>query len=79
MAKNGPINGKTIENVLVDFVLRCIKGPYLNNFIFINLVSDGETLGNDPSEDLTLCIDDQKLSPKHCKIHYDYSDKKYVL
>lgn len=75
----GKVAAKKIGNFLVDFVFRCIRGPYLDNFIFINLVAEGESIGRDPDENLTLCIDDSRLSPKHAKIVYNSLDKKYIL
>ncbi len=76
---HGKVHAKKINSFLIDFVLRCIRGPYLNNFIFINLVAEGESIGRDPEENLTLCIDDSELSPKHCKINFNPHDKKYIL
>lgn len=42
--------------MIVDYVLRCIKGIYNGKFIYLNLTLEGETFGSDPNLDLTMLI-----------------------
>ena len=30
-----------VDDILVDYVLKCISGPYLGKFLYINLTADG--------------------------------------
>lgn len=68
-----------VEEIIVDYVFRCIKGIYSGKFIYINLTPEGEVFGSDPEADLTLYIENSGLSPKHADIKYDYNEKKYYL
>jgi pSer/pThr/pTyr-binding forkhead associated (FHA) protein len=79
MFRNGVVHCNKIEDIIVDFMLRCLNGTYKNRFIFINLTQIGETIGRDPLQNLTLCIDEPSLSPKHAEIKYNPIDKKYIL
>lgn len=68
-----------VDEIIVDYVLRCIKGIFSGKFIYINLTPEGEIFGSDPNADLTLYIENGGLSPKHAEIKYDYNEKKYYL
>lgn len=68
-----------VEEIIVDYVLRCVKGIFGGKFIYINLTSDGEVFGSDPNADLTLYIENGGLAPKHADIKYDFNEKKYYL
>jgi hypothetical protein len=45
MFRNGVVHCSKIEDIMVDFVLRCMNGEYKNRFIFINLTQVGEIIG----------------------------------
>jgi len=68
---------ESIEDPIVDYVLRCIKGIFVGRFIYINLTEEGETFGSDPDADLTMYIENSNLSLKHAEIKYE--SKKYYL
>jgi len=68
---------ESIEDPIVDYVLRCIKGIFVGRFIFINLTEEGETFGSEAEGDLTMYIENSGLSPKHAEIKYE--GKKYYL
>jgi protein phosphatase 2C family protein 2/3 len=72
-----PEKTENIEDPIVDYVLRCIKGIFVGRFIYINLTEDGESFGSDPEADLTMYIENSGLSPKHAEIKYE--NKKYYL
>lgn len=74
-----PISMSQVEELIVDYILRCVKGIFSGKFIYINLTSDGEVFGSDPNADLTLYVENAGLSPKHADIKYDYNEKKYYL
>ena len=72
-------NKDDIEEKIVDFVLRCIKGIFKGKFIYLNLTPEGETFGSDPNSDLTMYIENAGLSDKHAEIKYNPTTKKYIL
>lgn len=68
---------ENIEDPIVDYVLRCIKGIFVGRFIYINLTEDGESFGSDPDGDLTMYVENSGLSLRHAEIKYE--NKKYYL
>ena len=56
---------ESIDEIIIDFIIRCVKGIYRNKFIYINLINDGEIIGSDPTDpQVTLCLQKVGVSPK---------------
>lgn len=72
-------NEDSIEDPIVDYTLRCIKGLFRGRFFYLNLTPEGEVFGSDPNENLTMYIENSNLSPRHAEITYLYAQKKYQL
>lgn len=51
-----------ISDKVTDYVLRCVDGPFVGNFIYINLTEEGELIGSDPQSEYTLFIENAGLS-----------------
>ena len=69
----------SVNDVIVDYVLKCTKGVYKDRFIYINLTQQGEIIGSDISQNLTLLIENMGLESKHCEIKYLNKEQRYIL
>ena len=60
-----------LSNEIMDYSLRCIKGPHKNRFVYINLTPEGEVIGGDPKdESLTLYIENSNLDDRHAQVFF---------
>lgn len=69
-----------IDIGVIDYVLKCVDGPFYNKFIYINTSSVGETIGGATEYDIavnphkiTMYIENVELSEKHAEIVFNPS------
>jgi len=69
-----------IETGPVDYVVKCTEGLFAGRFIYVNRTQQGELFGSDKgSEDVTMYIENAKLSPKHAEIKFNCQTYQYFL
>ena len=67
-----------IDIGVIDYVLKCVYGPFYNKFVYINTSSIGETIGGATDYDtvanphkVTMYIENVEMSEKHAQIIFN--------
>lgn len=64
----------------VDYVIKCTEGLFCGRFIYVNRTPQGELFGSDKGDrDITMYIQNAKLSPKHAEIKFNDQTHQYFL